>query len=337
MTIVTVSPTGAGIGAGPIPDSRPGLIADIGGTNVRFALVDEAGGIHDAAQMKCADYDSPVAAARSYLALRPQARPAAAVFAVASPITGDRVAMTNHPWRFSIAESRDALGLDRFEVINDFAAVAHGLPAFTDEDKAIVNRGEPHDHAPIALMGPGTGLGVSALVPAGAGRWTVIAGEGGHATLPACDDREAGLISWLRERGGHVSAERLLSGPGLVAIHDALRAMMDLAPESVTPAELSRRAAQGEALAEDAYDLFFAMLGTVAGNVALVLGAKGGVVLAGGILPRVLPALLASRFMERFAAKGRFESYLRTIPVSVLTHPFPAFPGLARRLILPVE
>lgn len=330
--IVTASP------AGVVPDAGyPGLIADIGGTNVRFALVDALGGIHEPVTLKCADYASPVDAARVYLAQRPEGRPTAAVFAVASPITSDQVSMTNHPWNFSIAESREALGLERFEVINDFAAVAHGLPAFTDEDKAIVNRGEPHDHAPIALLGPGTGLGVSALVPSGAGRWTVVAGEGGHTTLPACDDREAGLIAWLRERHGHVSAERLLSGPGLVAIHDALRAMMDLPPESVTPADLSRRAAHGESLAKDAYDIFFALLGTFAGNVALVLGAKGGVVLAGGILPRVLPALLSSRFMARFVAKGRFEGYLRTVPVSVLTHPFPAFPGLARRLILPVE
>jgi glucokinase len=310
--------------------SAPGLIADIGGTNARFALV--APGGHEALKplvLHCMDYAGPAEAALAYLdQVAPKVPPRHAAFAVASPVLGDRVEMTNHPWRFSIAEARDRLGLDRLDVINDFTAVALSLPLLRPADRVTVGGGEPDPAAPIAVLGPGTGLGVSALMPTGAG-WHPLATEGGHITMPAADEHEAQVLSWLRARLDHVSAERVLSGPGLVNLHAALRGLSGLPEEPLTPSELTRRATSGDPLAREALDMFFAMLGTVAGNLALTVGARGGVYIAGGIVPQVLPTLLASDFRRRFEDKGRFKAYLAPIPAHVMVHPYPAFLGLA--------
>ncbi len=310
--------------------TAPGLIADIGGTNARFALV-SPGSLHalQPLVLSCADFPDPVAAARCYLdRIRPAEAPRRAAFAVASPVCGDRVEMTNHVWRFSIQSVRDQLDLDRLDVVNDFTAVALAVPLLGDADRVAVGGGAADPACPVAVLGPGTGLGVSALVPTGAG-WHPIATEGGHVTMAAADDREAQVLGWLRTRQDHVSAERVLSGPGLVNLHTALRALSGLPPEAVTPSELTRRAAGGDRLAGEVLDMFFAMLGTVAGNLALTLGARGGVVIAGGIIPQVLPAFLASGFRRRFEDKGRFCTYLQAVPVHVAVHAYPAFLGLA--------
>ncbi|HLN23003.1 MAG TPA: glucokinase [Patescibacteria group bacterium] len=307
-----------------------GLIADIGGTNARFALV--APGGHDALDPQvfhCADFACPTDAARAYLnRVAPNDPPTRGAFAVASPVLGDEVAMTNHVWRFSIDAVRDELGLDRLDVVNDFTAVALSIPLLSRADMISVGGGIADPTAPIAVLGPGTGLGVAALVPTPNG-FLPIPTEGGHVTIAAADDHEAQVIAWLRSRFGHVSAERVLSGPGLVNLHCALRGLSGLGEEAVTPAELSRRALSGEPLAREALDMFFAMLGTVAGNLALSLGARGGVVIAGGIVPQLLPAFMASGFRRRFEEKGRFDGYLSAIPVQVAIHPYPAFVGLA--------
>jgi glucokinase len=308
----------------------PGLIADIGGTNARFALV--APGGHDALEpqvFSCADFSCPTEAARAYLSrVAPAERPTRAAFAVASAVLGDEVQMTNHAWRFSVNAVRNDLGLDRLDVVNDFTAVALSVPLLSRSDMIPVGGGTADPSAPIAVLGPGTGLGVAGLVPTPNG-YLAIPTEGGHVTIAAADEHEARVIAWLRSRFGHVSAERVLSGPGLVNLHCALRGLSGLGEEIITPAELSRRALSGEPLAREALEMFFAMLGTVAGNLALSLGARGGVVIAGGIVPQLLPAFLASNFRRRFEEKGRFDSYLSAIPVQVAIHPYPAFVGLA--------
>lgn len=310
--------------------SLPGLIADIGGTNARFALVPP--GATEAVNpmtMPCADYAGPAEAALAYLdTVAPAQRPDRAAFAVACPILDDAVAMTNHAWRFSIEEVRCRLSLSRLDVVNDFIAVALAVPLLGPADRIMIQDGTPVPDAPIAVLGPGTGLGVSALIPSASG-WNAIPTEGGHITMPAFTAREAEIIGWLRGRFDHVSAERLLSGPGLTNIHDALRSLAGLPAEPLTPAEISRRGLAGDVLAADTLAHFFAMLGTVTGNLALCLGARGGVAIAGGILPRLLPAFLASQFRERFLDKGRFREWLAPIPVSLITHPYPAFVGLA--------
>ena len=314
------------------------LIADIGGTNARFALVPD--GTAEAAEplvFPCADYAGPAEAALAYLQrIRPDPMPVRAAFAVASPVVGDKVEMTNHVWRFSVAETRSRLGLVRLEVVNDFTAVALAVPFLQPADRVTVGGHAAVPGTPMAVIGPGTGLGVSALFP-GPDGWIPVATEGGHVTMPAADEREAKVIAWLRSRRGHVSAERVLSGPGLVNLYTALRGLLGLDEEPLTPAQVTEMAANGDPLARDAMGMFFAMLGTVAGNLALTLGAKGGVVIAGGIVPRHLPAFLASDFRHRFDDKGRFRTWLEPIPVHVVTHPYPAFLGLANFINSPAS
>ncbi len=310
--------------------SAPGLIADIGGTNARFALVTP--GCSEALQpmvFHCADFAGPAEAARSYLEkVGPDRPPRRAAFAVASPVLADRIEMTNHVWRFSVAEVRRRLELEQLDVVNDFIAVALAVPHLGKDDKVAVGGGQAEPTAPVAVLGPGTGLGVSALVPA-AGGWIPIPTEGGHVTMAAADDREAEVLAWLRARQGHVSAERVLSGPGLVNLYTALCGLAGEPVQTISPAEVTHRAAEGDQRAAESLAMFFAMLGTVAGNLALTVGARGGVVIAGGIVPQVLPAFLASDFRRRFEDKGRFTGYLEQIPVHVAIHPYPAFLGLA--------
>ena len=310
---------------------QPALIADIGGTHVRFALVTPGEAPAETVVMRCSDYAGPAEAATAYLrAVAPGVAPVRAAFAVASPVAGDRVELTNSPWAFSIAATGAALGLERFAVVNDFAAVALSIPHLGRGDLVQVGGGDGVAGAPVAVLGPGTGLGVSGLVLGGDGGWVVLATEGGHVTMAAADEREAALLAWLRHRYGHVSAERVLSGPGLVSLYEAVAAHNGRQPVYNTPDAISRRALDDTcAVCRETLDSFFVMLGTVAGNLALTLGARGGVYIAGGILPRMAAAFAGSGFRARFEGKGRFQPYLAAIPTRLVVHPQPAFAGLA--------
>lgn len=307
------------------------LIADIGGTNVRFALVGADGVPVNTTPMRCADFKGPAEAAKAFLAnaaLGTQLDRAA--FAVACPVTGDRVDLTNSPWSFSVEAVRRDLGLDRLAVVNDFTAVALSVPHLGEGDVLKVGGGEAAPHAPIAILGPGTGLGVSTLVPTGEAGYVALPGEGGHVTMTATDEREAALLTILRKRFGHVSAERVLSGPGLVNLYEALATFRDEPAAYTTPDAISQRGLDGSCpLCREALDTFFLMLGTVAGNLALSVGARGGVYVAGGILPRMKGEFAQSGFRSRFEDKGRFNAYLAPIPTFLITHPQPAFAGLA--------
>ncbi len=309
----------------------PALIADIGGTNARFALAfpgeREA---RDALVLRCADYAGPEQAARAYLErTAPARRPMRGAFAFAGPITGDRVAMTNHAWSFSIAEVERSLGFEHLAVVNDFIAVAMAVPRLAPEDVTVIGPALAGQHGmPIGVLGPGTGLGVSVLVPAGQ-RYLALATEGGHATLPAVTEREWAVIRKLQGLFGHVSVERCLSGPGLVNLYNALAALDGREPDNLTPGDVSERGLDGsDPHCAEALRMFFALMGSAAGNLALSVGARGGIVLAGGILPRMTEAFAASDFRERFEAKGRFRAYLKDIPTTVMMHPYPAFLGL---------
>jgi glucokinase len=307
------------------------VIADIGGTNARFALVDGAGRAGEARILKCADYPDPVAAAEAFLSdTAPPSWPKRGAFAVASPVAGDQVTMTNHPWSFSIDDVRRRLGLDALRVINDFAAIALAIPHLVEGDRYQLGGAEPVRNAPVAVLGPGTGLGVSALIPAPGG-WAPLATQGGHVTMAAFDEREAAVLAHLRRAHAHVSAERVISGPGLINLYRGLRALEGLpADPAATPDEISRLAADRTCpIAAQALEMFCAMLGTVASDLALSLGALGGVYIAGGIVPKLGPAFAASGFRHRFEDKGRFAAYLAAIPVFVITHPLPAFVGLS--------
>lgn len=309
---------------------EPGLIADIGGTNARFALARPGQPPTHALTLRCVDYGGPDDAALAYLRrMAGGDRPSRGAFAVASPVGGDIVDMTNHPWTFSIEAVRDRLGLDRLAVVNDFTAVALSVPLLGDQHRRRIGGGAGAPDTPIAVLGPGTGLGVSGLIRH-QGRWLALATEGGHVTMPAADDRESDVLGWLRGLFEHVSAERVLSGPGLVNLYTALAELEGREAEALSPDVVSGRALAGSCpICREALEMFFAMLGTVAGDLTLTLGARQGVYIAGGIVPRLLEAFLASGFRRRFEQKGRFRDYLAPVPAYVVTHPYPAFLGLA--------
>ena len=241
--------------------------------------------------------------------------------------------MLNINWHFSQAELRTELGLAELTVCNDFAAIAWGLPYFAASELLTIGRGQTAAGAALATLGPGSGLGVGALVPASDG-WAVMTGEGGHSTLPATTREEADVIEQIRGRyDGHCSAERVLSGPGLVNLYVALAELSGAGrPAALSPADVTTRAKQGEALARKALSMFFAFLGMVAGDLALTTGARGGVFIAGGIVPQLLEEFERSEFRARFEAKGRYATYLGAIPTHVITAPLPAFRGLRHLL-----
>jgi len=315
---------------------RQRLVGDIGATNARFARLDAAGNVVSARVFACDDFPTVESAIAAYVAEESVAAPLTeAALAVASPVTADRVTLTNHPWSFSIAALRKALGLARLVVVNDFAAAALAVPRLKPGERIAIGGGAPVEGEPIALLGPGTGLGISGLVQTSSG-WLAIPGEGGHATMPAADARESAVLERMRRRFDHVSAERVLSGPGLVNLYNTIAELEGVPAAPFSPAQIAdRKIGEGDPLAREALAMFCAMLGTVAGNLALTFGARGGVYITGGIVPRLGAAFAASRFRSRFEAKGRFEAYLAAIPTYVVTHPVPAFLGLAALLERP--
>jgi glucokinase len=311
----------------------PGLLADIGGTHARFALGEADGSVSDPLVLACRDFPGPAAAAEAYLAtVADKGAPRKGAFAVASPVIGDTIDMTNHTWTFRIDDVRRDLNLDDLRVINDFAAIALAVPHLGEADRHQVGGGTAVPDAPIAVLGPGTGLGVSALVPAGGG-WVPLATEGGHVTMAATTEREDAVIALLR-RDGHVSAEDVISGVGLVNLYRALSELEKEKPApDVTPAEVTERALEGTCpRGSEALEMFCVLLGTAAANLALSLGARGGVYVAGGIVPKLGDAFAASGFRRRFEDKGRFSDYLAAVPTYVVTHELPAFVGLSHML-----
>lgn len=323
----------------PHTHTFPRLLGDVGGTNARFGWQSRPDGpIEDIHILPCAEHATIEAAIRAYLHLAGKPAPAACAFGIANPVTGDQVRMTNHHWAFSIQALQTALGLQQLRVINDFTALALSLPDIPEAHRVQICGGQPQDNAPIALLGAGTGLGVSGLVPSGqAGHWLPLAGEGGHITLAAHTLQEYQIIELIRQRYGHVSAERVLSGQGLVDLYVALRQQQGLPAQAVSgAAEISDWALKDhDAVALQALNLFAGWLGSVAGDLVLTLGARGGVYLGGGIVPRWLGWLAQSAFKARFSAKGRFASYLQDVPVWVINAPdSPALWGAARALTL---
>jgi glucokinase len=304
-------------------------MADIGATTTRCALLDDKGQELALEVFENADFTGLAGVLRLYLEHRRASdRPTRAALAVAAPILGDEVQMVNIGWRFSQSELRQTLELKRLHVVNDFAAVAWGLPQLTVADVVGIGGGESVPRTTLATLGPGSGLGVAALVPASDG-WAVMTGEGGHVAMAATTNEEEDVIASLRERfDGHCSAERVLSGPGLVNLYVALAELAGRGRPTVNPQDVTGLARQGEPLARKTLGMFFAMLGTVAANLAVTTGARGGIYIAGGIVPRLIEQLRRSEFRARFEAKGRYRQYLAAIPTHVITTPMPAFRGL---------
>lgn len=311
-----------------------GLIADIGGTNARFALADEAG-YYEEKVLKCADFDGPTEAVRAYLeTLGQKSLPRRGAFALAGPITGDVFTAANLPWTFSISETAKILRFEQFGVYNDFEAVAMAIPFLKEGEREQIGPGKPKEHAPIGVLGPGTGLGVASVVWTGSA-WKALPGEGGHVTAPAKSQREFDVVNALYKKYRHISAERVCSGKGLVNLYNALRMLewRDDAPDR-TPEEISAAALSGEcSLCAEALDMMMGYLGRIAGNLALTIGAHGGIYIAGGIVGGMSDYLKASRFREEFEAKGPLQEFVAQMPTYLIRHPYPAFLGLQSHLM----
>ncbi|MBT9466872.1 glucokinase [Hydrogenophaga sp.] len=312
------------------------LLADVGGTNARFAWQSGAGApVTDVRVLACADFPTLQAAMRAYLEGQGRGRPALAAIAIANPITGDQVRMTNHHWAFSQAAVKAEFGLAHLRLLNDFTALALALPDLPASELRQIGGGVGDPDKARALLGAGTGLGVSGLLPDGAGGWVPLEGEGGHVTLPAVSARERLVMDGLMRLYGRASAERLCSGQGLVDAFTLLCEADGVALSGMSTAasvaDAALQARQPQAL--EALNMLCAMLGSVAGNLALTLGARGGVYIGGGIVPRLGSWFDTSPFRDRFQSKGRFQTYLKDVPVWVITSAqSPALLGAARAL-----
>ncbi|MFI7641224.1 glucokinase [Nonomuraea sp. NPDC049400] len=302
----------------------PWLVADIGGTNARFGLVTSLGARpSNVAVLAGADYGTLPEAVAAYLAEHAGgARPGAACLAVAGPIDGDHYRLTNSTWAGSVRD----LGVPYAVLLNDFEALAVSLPHLEGDD--LVSLGGPQPgHGVKAVLGPGTGLGVGGLVPTDHG-WTPIPGEGGHVTVPVVDRRELEIVQALQSQGlPHVVAEHVLSGPGLVRLHRALAQVNGVAAAELTASDIVARL--DDSLCAETVEVFCGMLGSFAGNVALTLGARGGVYLGGGVLPRIVERVRTSSFRTRFAANPDMADYLAAIGTALIVAPQPALTGAA--------
>lgn len=300
------------------------LVADVGGTNTRCAIA-RPGGSVDSIETFCnRDFSGLDGLLGAYLGgLTPGQRPDEAVIAVAAPIRGDEIRMVNINWVFSVAGLARALALKRVTPLNDFEAQAYALPVLGPDDLRQVGGGAAINSAAKVVVGPGTGLGTAGLVHI-AGRWHAITGEGGHVTMAPSNEREARIVALGRERYGHCSAERLISGAGLAFVYGALNGGPALAPD-----EVGARIEAREVAALEALDVFFQLLGTVASNLALSFAAFGGVYIGGGITPRYIEQFENSGFRQRFEDKGRYRPFLADIPTWVITADQPALRGLA--------
>jgi len=306
------------------------LIADIGGTNARFALVDDAGRLIEEQRLRVADFAGPAAAAKHVLAGRAVEE---AVLAVATPVETDEVGFTNSPWRFRISALPGAIGVERVAVINDFVAQALALPHLADADLVKIGPGEIDPERPKGAIGPGTGLGVAGLVPFG-GRWRPLPSEGGHTSFAPNDRRECAILAHLLDEHAHVSDERLISGPGLVTLARAIAGLDGLDFAATTPEEVARRAKAGSCPAsKEAVWRLSGMLGSAAGDLALTLGALGGIYVCGGVCLELGALFDHDHFRARFETKGRLKPYLAAIPTYLVTNPRTGLIGAAHHRI----
>lgn len=304
------------------------LLADIGGTRARFALL--AGStIGPVESMATGEYASAIDAIKHFLNRQHKSEEVdSAVIAGAGPVEGGRCILTNARWILETDELKRTFPWRSVNIVNDVEALAWAIPRLTSSDVEGVGRGSEVAAEPVAVIAPGTGLGMACFIPGGDGA-RVLASEGGHATLAATDAREAAIIDALHRRYGHVSAERVLSGRGLVDLHGVLADLDGDGEQLHTAEQITRAAIYGDSSqACRALDAFCSFLGSVAGNAALMFGARGGVVIAGGIVPRIVDYLPRTAFRDRFESKGRLARYLEGISTSVIVRPDPAFLGL---------
>ncbi len=304
------------------------VLGDIGGTNARFAVLHD-GVLGRVEHLKVSEYQHFADALDKFIKSRSTARSIRnALFGVAGVVEHQRCALTNNPWIVAADELRARFGFATVHIVNDFEALAWSLPHLSRKDLSLIGGQKARAVAPMVVIGPGTGLGVAAYVHSHRGD-LVLQSEGGHATLPGGSPREDAIIAKLRTQFGHVSAERVLSGPGLENLYRVIASLDAQAVPECTAAEITEAALTNRCvISRTALDTFSGLLGSVAGNLALSFGAQGGVYIAGGIAPQLRDYLPQSPFRSRFEAKGRLTSYLKPIPTYLVLHDDPAFVGL---------
>ncbi|WP_425501232.1 glucokinase [Pseudoxanthomonas suwonensis] len=314
----------------------PFLIADIGGTNARFALADPSAStplVEDSVrEFAVAEFPSLAEAARHYLE-QAQASARRGVFAVAGRVDGDEARITNHPWVISRPRTREMLGFDQVHLINDFAAQAMAISLYRAEDVVPIGGvswtpAPPSEPRTYAVLGPGTGLGVGGLVVRD-GRCYPLETEGGHVSFPPGTPEEIRILEILSAQFGRVSNERLICGPGLVNIHRALCEIAGHDPGLLEPKDVTARAAAGDPLCMRAVDVFCAVFGAISGDLVLTIGAWDGVFLTGGLVPKMLDSLRHSGFRQRFEYKGRFSPTMARVPSLAVLHPHSGLLGAA--------
>lgn len=320
------------------------LVADIGGTNARFGLVEydpaknqASGKVNYTAQqqitLKCANYPDMASMIKACCVEFGINMPAHACLAIAGPIEHGQAAMTNLSWKFSIDSLRDQLGMQTLHVINDFASLAYAVPFLAEDELVTLYAAKPNPEAPIVVMGPGTGFGMAGLVPQN-GNWTIIPTEGGHASFAPTNETEMAIKSYLLKEQSHVSVENILSGGGLVNLYRALAYNAGIEAKTYTPADVSIKGINNEdPICREAVVTFCEVLGEVAGDKALSWGAKGGVVIGGGITPKLVNILHDTHFQERYINKGPMTKYVSEIPIRLIVNDKAALVGSAAWLI----
>ena len=307
----------------------PRLLADIGATHARFALETAPGVLRQTAVLRCDDYGGIVPLLTAYLDEHGGERIAHAAFAMANPISGDLVRMTNRDWQFSTDEVRRTMGWSTLLIVNDFTALAMALPSLGAGDVLQIGGGKPAPHAVAGVLGAGTGLGVSGVIPTADG-FITLGSEGGHVNFAPADEREFAILQYAWREWPHVSNERILSGPGMELVYRALAERNGVNAPARTAAEIVSCALDDrDALCLEVLECFAGMLGGAAANLAVTLGAFGGIFIGGGIVPRIAQWFATSPFRARFEAKGRFSDYLAAIPTYVIMTPNPSLRGVS--------
>ncbi len=308
---------------------NPRLIADIGGTYARFALETSKGEFTQISSLRCADYPDFHSAISAYLSLVAPLRIEHAAVAIANPVEGDRVSMTNYHWKFSIEQMRLLLGFDTLVIVNDFTALAMAVPRLGPHQLHQIGGGEINKKSVIGLLGPGSGLGVSGLIPVEDG-WISLGSEGGHASFAPGNEREIAVLQYAWKSYNHVSFERLLSGSGLELTYRALADYAGVPGQDLTAPEITQRALdRSDPVCVDTLEVFCSLLGTAAANLAVTLGALGGIYIGGGIVPRLGTYFEQSPFRARFEEKGRFSNYVAAIPTYVIIEEHATFIGVS--------
>ncbi len=309
----------------------PRLLADIGATHARFALETAPGVLRQTAVLRCDAFSGIVPLLNAYLDEHGGERIAHAAFAMANPISGDLVRMTNRDWQFSTDEVRRTMGWSTLLIVNDFTALAMALPGLQANDVLQVGGGKPAPHAVAGVLGAGTGLGVSGVIPTADG-FITLGSEGGHVNFAPADEREFAILQYAWREWPHVSNERILSGPGMELVYRALaerNGVQAQAPARTAAEIVSCALEDNDTLCLEVLECFAGMLGGAAANLAVTLGAFGGIFIGGGIVPRIAPWFATSPFRARFEAKGRFTDYLAQIPTYVIMTPNPALRGVS--------